>query len=316
MKRFSWEIILLMIFLSSCVPNSKPTAGWNQVEGPHTIVSDSHLKVIWEKPIYTEDDSFGCPCVAMDGTFIVIGSEESEGKDQMISLDSKDGKTKWSKEVGLRFSNSRTQLFIGNGQTVISLSPVDGSENWKTFLPEARHIGKQFYFDDKLYINASGSPFFVLSPEDGRVIEKYSSVDGFRRDYPTVPFYQNLNFQPIIIGDDSILSLGDSLYTIRRENLTSNNLVWEIVNDAISNSTIINNTLFYISKDDKLKAIDVNTGELLYDASIQPSIEFFNLEKMTQHDGYFVCSDQANKFLYVILGDSRQLFAFSVSENN
>lgn len=314
-KRVSLFVFLLLIILSSCVPDSQPTAIWNPAKGTHTIVSNSHLKLLWEMSIYTEDDSFGNPCAAMDGLLFLVGSEKSTGNVQLMSFDGKEGKRKWSNEIGsIRFTNSKTQLLIGNEQSIISLSPEDGHINWKTLIPQARHIGKLLYYEDKIFVNATGYPFFIISPDNGQVIEKYSSAEGFRRDYPTVPFYPDLNFEPIFIGKDSILSLGKILYTIRREYTAAGNLVWEIKDDSISNPTLILNTLFYISKDDKLKAINVNTGELLYDVSIQPSIQFLDMDRNSQQDGYYLCGDQEKNLLYVILGDSRQLFALLVTD--
>jgi len=63
-----------------------------------------------------------------------------------------------------------------------------------------------------------------------------------------------------------------------------------------------------------LKAISASTGKLMYETTIEPPIEFFNVDRDVQHAGYYLCSDAENRVLYIILGDSRQLFAFSVAQ--
>ncbi len=315
-KHVSLVTCMLLILISSCGSNQQdiqPTAVWRPAKTMHTIDPNSHLRLLWERSIYTLSDDFGNACAAMNGSLYIIASEQSEGNIKIIAIGSKDGKTKWLKESDTVFTNSNTQLFIGDGKYVLSLSPVNGNTNWTTFLLQARNVGELFYFEDKIFVNSSGYPFFVISPEDGKVITKYSSVEGFRGDYPNVPFYPDLSYETIVIDGDAILHLGKIVYSLVRENMITHDTVWEIESDLISNSTLINDTLFYISKDDRLKAINASTGEFLFETLIKPSIEFFNLERDSSHDGYYLCGDDKNRILFVILGDSRQLFAFQTS---
>jgi len=163
-------------------------------------------------------------------------------------------------------------------------------------------------------VNATGYPYFVISPNNGEIIAKYSSVDAFRNGYSQVPFYVEMNFQPIALGEDAIFQLGNGLYTFQRITAATNDLVWEVKRDSISNLTLLGDLLFYIAKDDMLKAISASTGKLMYETTIEPPIEFFNVDRDVQHAGYYLCSDAENRVLYIILGDSRQLFAFSVAQ--
>jgi len=313
MKKMS-VLFLFAVILSSCISRPQPTPVWRPAKTTHTIEPNQHFLLLWERPIYTEVASFGNPCAVMNGILYVVGSEFPQGNANLIAIDSNDGKTRWTKESGLRFSHSENQLFIGDGKNVVSLSSLDGKQTWKTFLNHARNVNVLFYFEDKILAGASGYPFFVIEPDSGKIIAEYSSVEGFRNDYPDVPFYTDLNFQPDIIGKDAIFALGDMTYSLSRENIIANYKVWEIENDSISNPAIIENRLFYISQDDKLKMVDVDTGKMLFETGIQPSIDFFNLEKDSFHDGFYLCSDNEHRILYVILGDSRQLFAVSVRE--
>jgi outer membrane protein assembly factor BamB len=249
----------------------------------------------------------------MNGLLFVIGSESVQGNLHILAID-KEGKTKWSQEGDFSLTRSSTQLFIGDGRTISSLAPADGEINWSTHLPGTGHVIELFFYDNQIFVSASRDPYFVISPNDGKVIAKYSSVDGFRGDYPHLPFFANVNFQPIILGNEAIFQWGDILYTLERKRITTSDPIWEIKQDSISNSALIGDQLFYVARDDKLKSINASTGELLYENTIEPSIDFFNYEKNVQHAGYFVCSDMENQVLYVILGDSRQLFAFSVAE--
>lgn len=303
---------MLLMLVAGCV-TARPTAVWSPAKTTHTIGTHSHLSLLWEKPIYTTIDIFGNPCATLDGLLFVIGSEDSQGNLHILAID-QEGKTKWSKEGDFNLTHSSNQLFVGNGQTITALSPENGDTIWSTSLLLANNITDLFYFDRQLFVNASSYPYFVISPDNGKVIAEYSSVDSFRSDYPHVPFYADMNFQPIAIGEDRIFQLGNILYTFQRISTATNELAWEIERDSISNSTLLGDLLFYIAKDDKLKAINASTGKLLYETSIEPSIDFFNYQKDVQHAGYYLCSDTENRVLYIILGDSRQLFAFSLAE--
>ena len=315
-SKYAVAIIFTLLILVACGTSVKPTAVWDPAKTTHTISASSHLSPLWQRSIYTATDISGNPCTAINGLLFLIGSESAQGNLHILAID-EDGKTKWSQEgdFSLTLTHSSTQLFIGNGRTITSLAPENGDINWSTDIPATGSVIELFYFDNQLFVSASSDPYFVISPNDGKIIAKYSSVVGFRGDYPHLPFFANVNFQPIILGNEAIFQLGDGLYTFERNSITTNDPVWEIEQDSISNSTLIGDQLFYVAKDDKLKAINASTGELLYETTIAPSIDFFNYEKKdVQHVGYYVCSDMENRVLYVILGDSRQLFAFSVAD--
>jgi len=313
----SWNAITILMILTlivaGCAPSAKPTAVWKPAKTIHRLSTDAHLSLLWERVIYTEVDEFGLPCAALDGFLFVNASEQPTGNLHLIAID-QDGNTKWSLESGLHLAHSQTQLFIGNGATVTAISPQNGDVEWSTLLPLASYVYDLFYFEDQLFVGSKSYPFVVISPTDGKIIAKYASVDNFRNANPHVPFYPTENFQPLVIGEEAIIQVGDILYTFLRWNPSSDDRIWRVDDDAISNATLIGDLLFYVAKDDKLKAINVATGELVFETAIQPSFEFFNLAKDVQHDGYYVCSDDNYGRLYVILGDSRQLLAFSVSE--
>ena len=195
-----------------------------------------------------------------------------------------------------------------------AISPVNGKENWSTKLFFAHNIIRSLFLDEKLFISGSGFPFIVIDPVNGKIIKSYTSIDSFRAEYPNTPFYPSSSevFDPIILGEDVIRTEGSDQFSISRMHINRYKKGWEIEQDSISNPALIENVLFYISRDDRLKAVDVNTRELIFETTIQPSIGFFDMEKDSQHDGYYVCSDEEEKILYIILGDSRQLFAFTI----
>jgi len=65
----------------------------------------------------------------------------------------------------------------------------------------------------------------------------------------------------------------------------------------------------WISPDDYIKIADKLTGNVLENIEITPSIKFFTSGSNKQHLGYYICSDDKAGMAYVILGDSRQIFA-------
>lgn len=140
---------------------------------------------------------------------------------------------------------------------------------------------------------------------------KYQSPNDFHQDYQNTPFYMDMPYQPIITNTIYVEHLGRTITTLQAMERKGNKKLWHI-DDSISNATSIGNILFYLSTNDLLRAVNIDSGEVLFETSIKPSIEFFNLDKMVQHDGYYLCADEQQGHLYMILGDSRQIFAFSV----
>ncbi len=307
-----WILILIFIPRNETIPD----AVWNEAKANHTISSNPHLGLLWERSIFTSDNNSGNACIAMNGLLYVMGSEQQTGNLKMIAIDSSTGETAWTENNLSGFTYTTDQLFLDDGIILRSISAVDGTKNWSTSLFLARNIINTYFYNNLLFVSGSGFPFFVVDPDNGRVIKSYASIDRFRTEYPNLPFFPSSSepFETIIIDEDVIRTQGEITFSISRLHIKPLIINWKIENDSISNATIINNLLFYISRSDKFKAIDVNTGELLFETTIQPSIGFEKINSNSQHDGYYVCSDNEEKLLYVILGDSRQLFAFSLLE--
>jgi outer membrane protein assembly factor BamB len=284
----------------------------------HTITKNSQMKLLWTKPIFTLGSSFGNACYAFNNVVYIIGSEKSQERLKLIALNSSNGETLWTKENVSGFTHSDDQLFTYSGRTLQSLSPLDGKENWSITLWGIRTIYRIFYFEDLLFISGSGLPFMVVNPEDGKIKSEYLSVDGFREIYSTIPFFPSSSepFESIIINDDVISTSGNISFSITRWHIDPFIRYWEIKDRSISNSTLISNKLLYISNEDKIIAVDVDSGEELFSEEIEPSIGFNDYQNNTQHDGYYVCSDDKRNLLFIILGDSRQLFAFSLTNKS
>jgi hypothetical protein len=60
--------------------------------------------------------------------------------------------------------------------------------------------------------------------------------------------------------------------------------------------------------------LNAKTGKLLETIQIEPSINYFAQERQMPGRVYQLAVDQTTPTLYVLLGDSNQLFAFHIHE--
>ncbi len=169
------------------------------------------------------------------------------------------------------------------------------------------------YYENLLFVNGSGYPFYVLDTE-GTIISKYSQVESFRSAYSAVPFYPTLPFGVVIDEDIQIVQTGNSLYSADIHDRNSSAKLWQITRDSISNFAVIGNSILWIASDGTIKIADKYTGAARDSFNVDPNIDFFNSGINIQHSGYYLCGNSESNHLYVILGDSRQIFAINFTK--
>lgn len=228
-----------------------------------------------------------------------------------MSFDGDNGALLWSSPITGELANSNEVLFIGHDDTVLALDPSTGSQIWKTTLPFTKNIVKLLYYQGILFVSSTGSyPFFTIEPSDGTVIEKFTAVEDFRSRFPDLPFYPSFPFETVLFENLILEQLGNIIYSVYVVDRETRQRVWFVDDRIISNIAVLGTTVFWISTDGDLELIDVTNGELIESLPIQPTIDFYNIENNVQHAGYYLCADEENQYLYMILGDSRQLIAF------
>ena len=245
-------------------------------------------------------------------SILLVGSQNSHDTPKVFALDSNTGSLLWEfDDVGV-LAHSDKSVFIGSKAIVYSVDTKTGMIEWKKQLSGIGHITNMMFFDELLFINGGGG-IYVLN-NDGEVISKYSQIPTFRSEYDNIPFYPTLPFGYITDDNIQIVQTGDGLYSADIYDINSDTKLWQIDRDSISNFIIFNNHVLWIASDGAVKIADKNNGVVVESLNIEPSIDFFNTSVDIQHSGYYLCGDSQSNNLYLILGDSRQIFAINFTK--
>lgn len=319
MKKSSVSLIIL-IFMLGCNRldeqnnlNAKDYSVIHSVEFKET----KQYQLLWEGIFFiTGASSNTSPCLSKNGVLFLHAKDSINEDYKLFAINSLNGEVLWKKEYvnTIELEIIDNNIAVGSGTSIILFEGNSGRMIWETNLFGVRNIEEIFYFKDILYVSGSGISKFMLEPIEGSVIDKESYIDEFREDYSDVPFVPSFPFKQIIHGDLVISQNGNIVYGIFGENFQTNEIVWYIEENVISNIAILNENIFWISDEDQIHSFSLMDNTSQYIATIYPSIDFYNFDKNPQHKGYFLCADDENDILFVILGDSNQIFAFEESE--
>ncbi len=312
---------LLIIFLNGC--SGKETSlpddyipSWTTPAPPHTLILSGPIfsKMVWDRQFYVLSSSFkDVQCTSSEGMVTLIGSPDSANKPMTFTLSGSDGSLLWSIDSAGSLAISKYGLFIGDGTMAYLVDTQAGQIKWKKQIPGADNITSVMYSNDLFFVDAKGVyTYFVLS-KDGQVISKYLQASDFHSVYKDIYFFPDLPFGYAIGQNIYIEHRGNALYSGYVHDISSHELLWERQRASISNFLIFNSYVLWISPEDKIKIADQISGEILETITITPSIDCFDNDANKQTAGYYLCGDTISGLVYVILGDSHQIFAIKAT---
>ncbi len=140
------------------------------------------------------------------------------------------------------------------------------------------------------------------------LIENISSVD-------SLEFWQeklvDVDQQPLLLDTRIIVRNKSSSGTgqVKVLDRRTGEILWETENYVISNIVANESLVFFLTQSAELVALDIDSGKMI--GSVK-----FSGQEIKQEDGlaFFVAANREQVFVY--LGDSRQLIAFSIAQSN
>jgi len=349
MQNKSFLLFLIMtafciVGLAKCNPYVEP---WPKPASRHSPSKILSLSEIWSLTnVYTEQNDFMPKMVASSGKVLFVGSMSNDDEERLICLDGSSGKVAWERvdprhdELGYLSAISAVPvgLYAGYGgvPSVKKLNLSTGDVLWSQSL-SGRGLLYLFVIGNEVHISTTPEWFSKINAESGEVIEK---VDG-REIYISTsnitvsPILMNelqaeetatekliwrvsldreLRMAPLFTEDVIYLRSGRTMGSLYAVQLSTGNILWKTDNIVISNITISpsKKLAYVLTRDGKLLGIDMDSGV------ITTLIEFSNgpfaLNGEDIVGGYELAYDQTTRSLFILLGDSRQLFAFKEEE--
>jgi len=346
-KRFVLFLALIafcILGLAKCNPYVVPLPTPAIHHTPSKILG---LSEIWSLTnIYTEQADYMPKMVASAGKVLFVGSMSNAEEHRLICLDGSSGEVVWErgdpehKEPGRLSAISSIPLGLYTGYTgVPSVKKLDlstGHVLWSQSLP-GRGLLYMFVIGNEVQVSTTLEWFSKLNAENGEVIEKIHDrgilistsqitvspilMNELQAEETAtgkliwrVSLDRELRMAPLFTEDVIYLRSGrtmGSLYAVQR---STGNILWKTDNIVISNITISpsKKLAYVLTRDGKLLGIDTDSGV------ITTLIEFSNgpfaLNGEDIVGGYELAYDQTTRSLFILLGDSRQLFAFKEEE--
>jgi outer membrane protein assembly factor BamB len=313
----------------------------------HSPSKISGLSEIWSLTnIYTEQDDFMPMMIASAGKVVFIGGMSKDEGTRLLCLDGQSGKVAWERvdprheERGYlsAISAIADSLYAGYGgvPSLKRLNLSTGDVLWSQPL-SGRGLLYIFVIGNEVQISTSPEWFSKLNAESGEVIENMKGREIFisTPKITVSPILMNelqaektdtgeliwrisldrqLRMAPLFTEDVIYLRSGGTMGSAYAVKSLTGDILWKTEDNIISNIAIspAKRLAYVLTRDGNLLGIDIDTGV------ITTLIEFSNGPFVLNGEdivgGYELAYDQTTKSLLILLGDSRQLFAFKEEE--
>lgn len=281
-----------------------------------SLPNSTFSKVVWEKQFYPLNSiSRIVQCAATDGILIAIGSLDGVENTKIYAFEGISGNILWTYNDAFVTVMTEHGLFVGGNQDdILLIRPNDGKIIWQLKLNSTGSIRNMMYKDGLLFVNVNGFYQYFVIDSKGQIVSKHKQESSFYNEYEDVHFVPNLPFGNAARGEFYIRQFGDILYSAAAYTNSTDKPLWESETYSISNFLLYQNYVLWVSPDDKIIKADKTNGQVLDEIEITPSFIFFDNNPDKQHAGYYICGDDKENLIYLLLGDSRQLISISVLE--
>ncbi len=330
--------VLAMVISFSIIENCSSRPVFPKPNITHASnIADKSAQLMWSvNEVYAQQNDFQPMMSASSGLVCVLGDLIYPPQNEFTCLNSADGTMAWQKPMkvptGILMDSNGIYVSYG-GITGISKFDHTGKLNWNLSLIE--DLVKYIYlYNNQLELFLLPEKFMVLDNDNGSQI---SAVDGKRIIYSTgterfVINYslesrsldlKDLNWQldissnnirlaPLFTDNLILIRTGRVIGTLLAVDRATGQIHWKTENAIVSNIVYwpTKSTLFALTKSGELLKINIDNGEQSVLLSFSPRPFVLNGDAIV--GGYELALDESNNILFILLGDSRQLFAFKL----
>ncbi len=322
-------VLFTISLLTSC---STPTLPIPTIQ--HSIDSITEFNEIWTlNNIYINQIHYSPMSGSIEGRFCFLGNLSNQAEQKIICLNATNGVLLWEKSASSSsaIAVSPKGVFIGtSGIAGVARYNLDGDFIWDNSFT-GNGILRIYVVDNEVQIFNHPDKLRMLDVETGNVKRKIEGDTIFIAT-KTEKFIYTYNLQliepdtgvikweadvanrirmtPLFTQDVIYIREGEIMGRTYAINRANGETLWKIDENIISNIAYSSKKerVYVLTRDGKLLSIDVNSG--VASTLIRFSKTPFILNGEQQVGGYEVAYDDSTNIVFVILGDSRQLFAF------
>lgn len=312
-----------MVSLSSCYP-------WPLPSRTHTPENLSGMDVLWLRSnVYAEQNNLTPMMVASKGKVLIIDGL------RIVGLDGLNGEELWHRHdqfSATALTAAPDAFYVGySGVPHVMKFKPSGDIIWSQYL-NGRGLGPLYIVGNEVQVSTAPFIFTVLDKENGQMKYQKEGDDIYitTPDETFMPQIQaietgtekviwqrfdldrELFLPPIFLEDRILVRTGKTLGSIYTLDRFTGETLWKTDDNIISSIAYspLTKKVYALTREGQLLAIDIFSGKqsIITEFSNTP----FVLNGEENVGGYEIAFDDSTQNLYVLLGDSRQLFAFKV----
>jgi outer membrane protein assembly factor BamB len=245
---------------------------------------------------------------------VLLGSNNPFSESSIIALDGKTGSVLWQSDAqnGQSMIANQLEIIVGGIGEVFAFDGVNGKILWSTALPASRSVTNMYAMDNDILVDTVSSRYFVLNKSSGEIIQ---IVD---YDTSNLPYWRNIPYgaywQAPVYNNHYLYGRTGQRYGYAFAiDLDNSSELWRTDENIISNVSVTSSHAYVLSEDGKLIEIALNTGQqkVIVEFDAAP-FKIMSTPSGGYMYSYYVAVDSNEQIIYVLLGDSAQLFAFTL----
>ncbi len=327
-----FQLLIVLWSIAGCTGASQSIMPEQQVL--HSVGSLNHLELLWTlDKVYTVQNDFE-PAIGASGDLICfLGDISFPPKNIVSCIDPMSRELAWQKSLG-----APAGIIVSPEEVIVSYDGTKGIEKYDTngnliWSHSVTGVLYTYIYENQLQLFMHPERFQVLRLDDGSVVEELkdkkvifsTATERFVKDvnlesrstdlnqlFWSIEMGNKIRLAPLFLKDFVFFRTGNTMGSVFAANQTTGQVLWQTDSNIISN-------IVYLSKDEKvvvltregrLLSINAQSGEQEIWAEFSSTPFILNGEEVV--GGYELAYDENSRILYLLLGDSRQLFAFRV----
>ncbi|MGA9398202.1 MAG: PQQ-binding-like beta-propeller repeat protein, partial [Anaerolineaceae bacterium] len=210
---------------------------------------------------------------------------------------------------------------------------LNGTETWSKYFGGSG-INYMQIANNQVQVFTSSDKLIILNSQDGEVVKRSSYNNPVFLFTPTITFEEKAGLQaidnlsntdlwhvrldheiitsPTFLIDRIYIKTGQILGSVYSIDRATGDILWKTADNIVSNIAYSESLkkIYLLTRNGQLLNIDWDNGQQVVSAEISSTPFVLNGEEIV--GGYELAFDDINQILFVLLGDSRQLFAFQI----
>jgi outer membrane protein assembly factor BamB len=303
----------------------------------HEILVLNNVEFLWSMDnVYTMQNDFEPAMITLSDLVCFLGDVSYPPNSILSCINTETREIAWQKFSGSPAGMATLQNYVFvpyYGEKGVEKYDIEGNMIWDYPLTGHTYI---YSYENQIQLFSIPEKFRVLNADNGARLEEVKGkqiifstaterfVKGVNLESRSMDMNvlnwsveignKYLRLKPLFTENTIFFRTGQISGSVYAVNKQSGEILWQTDSNMIGNIIYLHreDKVVVLTRDGKLLVVDAKTGvqTVLVEFSETPFV--LNGESATVVGGYELAYDENSKTIYLLLGDSRQLFAFRV----